>query len=578
MKTIFRLTIFLKPFRLTILLSVFAGIATITSGIGLLGTSAYLLAMAALHPSIAILQVAIVGVRFFGLSRGIFRYIERLSSHSVNLQLLSALRSWLFEKLEHLAPGRLGFMKSGDILAHAVGDIEVLENFYVRIFAPLITALIVIMGMGLFIGTFDPILGYMIMIGLSVSTLVLPFCHYLVTKPAGGLLTKFKSKISSQSVEYLQGLGELMVLDNTRLRAAEILRTGEQMGKAQKSLSNWSGIGNGFLVLLNGLTVWMLLKLTIPLLNSGKLTGVDLTVIILASITSFEAAAPLISASGLLETSLTAAKRLFRLADIETWVNPSIPLKQSGERNSLIFSHINFSYQTNAIPVLSDVSFTLEKGKRIAIVGESGGGKTTIINLLLGFWKADSGEIRLGGEKLDEIQIEEVRANFGLVGSDGWIMRGSIADNLRIAKPDAGDNELSEVIQEVGLNHWLNNLPDGLATQIGESGITISGGQRQRLFIARAILFDAPIMIFDEPTNGLDAVSEWEILQLLFEVTKNRSSLWIMHRLIGLEKMDEIILLDGGKIIERGTYAELMLIKGKFAHMVEVQSGLFLEN
>lgn len=577
MKTIARLLSFLRPFIGMVVLSIITGTATVVCGIGLLGTSGYLLSMAALQPSIAILQVAIVGVRFFGLSRGIFRYLERLSSHTVNLQVLSAMRVWFYRAIEPLAPARLMEFRSGDILSRAVGDIDTLENFYVRVFAPMVTALLITTGMGFFIGTFDSGLAWVLIIGLLVSGLVVPTGYRFVAKSAGKKLVEKRGALSAQTVEFTQGLGDLLLFDQDQKKMAEIIRVGEEMGAAQNQLSWMGGLVNGLLVVINGLTVWVMLRIAIKLVNEGVLDGVGLTVLILSAIASFEVTSPLVNAAGLMEASITAAKRLFDLVDAKPEVQEPEKPTSLPKNNHLELRDVTFGYNSEGEQVLTNVSMELKPGQRIAIVGESGAGKSTVIHLLMRFWQKDSGRILIGREEIEQLDSDEVRSKYSQIPANGWLFRGSLLANLRIANDQASNEDLFKAISQAGLEEWVNRLPKGVQTIIGERGMTLSGGERQRIMIARAILRNSPIMLLDEPTNGLDSLTEQAVLKNLYEVTEGHSSLWIMHRLIGMEKMDEIIVLEKGRVVERGDYDELLARRGKFWRMLEIQKEMLLE-
>jgi thiol reductant ABC exporter CydC subunit len=471
----------------------------------------------------------------------------------------------------------MGRYHSGDVLARAVGDIENLENFYVRVFAPAITALLITAGMGWFVGNFDGTLGWVLIFGLLVNTILVPVGTRLAGKLAGKKLVEERATLSAQIVEFTQGLGDLLLFDGNKKKIEEIIKSGEIIGKAQNKLTWVGGSANGIQILVNGLTIWGMLRIAIQLIESGQLDGVVLTVLILASMASFEVAAPLINAAGMAEISFTSGKRLFDLADEKaTVVEASQPIPLPNEK-TLEVRNLSFRYSESKSPAIEEFSVTIHSGQRIAIVGESGAGKSTLVNLLMRFWQPDSGEILLGGFAIDALRLNDLRSRMGLVPGNGWIFRGSVRANLRIANNDAKNEDCWMAIRQAGLEEWATRLPNGLETLIEERGLNLSGGERQRLLIARTILQDAPIWLLDEPTNNLDALTERLILQTLFHATHDRSSIWIMHRLIGMEKMDEIILLGSGRIVERGTYEELVTRQGKFWQMLKIQQELLVE-
>jgi len=576
-KTLWRLLIFLKPYLGMVGLSILAGIATIACGIGLLGTSAYLLATAALKPSIAVLQVAIVGVRFFGLSRGIFRYLERLASHTVNLKLLSQWRTWFFRALVPLAPARLAYTTSGDLLTRAVADIETLENFYVRVVSPSITALVITLGMGFFTGHYRPVLGWLTAAGLILGCFVVPLIIRLAADPAGKEIIHQRAVYGSEVVEMIQGLGDLIIYDPNGAFWSEICQRGENFGKNQVQISWLTGLGNGLVVFLTGGTAWVLLSVAIPLVGRGTFNGVDLTVLVLSVLASFEISQSMVPAAGMLEASLQAAQRLFDLADTEAEINEPTHPEEMPRAGSLEITGLSFRYSPGGEPVLQDLDLELKPGQRIALIGESGAGKSTLINLLLRFWGGYEGVIRYGGIDLNNLSSMSIRSKLGWVGANGWIFSGSLIENLRIANKSVEEDELRTALEKAGLKEWFATLPDGLSTRISERGLNMSGGERQRLLIARAILQDAPIWLLDEPTYNLDAETERAVLETLLQATEGRQSLWILHHLVGLEKMDEIIVLGGGRVLERGQFTKLTTREGVLTGMLRLQNELFME-
>jgi ABC-type multidrug transport system fused ATPase/permease subunit len=242
--------------------------------------------------------------------------------------------------------------------------------------------------------------------------------------------------------------------------------------------------------------------------------------------------------------------------------------------STLQLSNLSFSYPGQLTPVLRDISFKLESGKSLAIVGPSGAGKSTIVNLLLRFWEYSSGDIRLGGDSLHDLEQDEVRARCAVVSQGSYFFNASVNENLRLARPSASQGEIERAAQQAQIHEFILGLPKGYDTYIGEQGTRLSGGERQRLAIARALLKDAPILILDEPTANLDPLTEKQVLATLFSLMKDRTSLLITHRLVGLENMDEILVLERGQIVEHGTQAELLERGGTFQRLWELQNRI----
>lgn len=575
MSTTWRLLQFLKPFTGRVLLSILLSTATIASGIGLLGTSTYLISRAALQPSIAVLQVAIVGVRFFGISRGIFRYLERLTTHSVNFRLLARLRSWLYRTLEPLAPARLQDFSSGDLLNRILTDIDTLENFYVRVVAPYIAAGLTILGMGLFIGRFDALLGLIASGGLILSGFVIPILAYLASRAAGRAGAALKSRLSTAMVADLQGISDLTACNRAADSSQHLVDLSRDLAAVQRKqvwVGAWANATNG---LLTNLTMVAVLWLAIPLVSSGRLEGFMLPVITILVMASFEAVTPLATAAQFHSTSQESGARLFQLESLTPAIVPPIqPMEIPPPPLELELRNVTFQYEAGTDAALQDISLRLTPGKKLALIGPSGAGKTTLVNILLRLWEFDSGEIYLNGLDLRRFSPSQVRDHFSVISQSTYLFNATLGQNLRLAQPGASNDVLLAVLRQAGLSAWIATLPEGLNTWLGEHGMRMSGGERQRLAIARAILQNTPLVILDEPTANLDVVTEAAIIDQLHLTLADKSVLWITHRLAKLEWMDEIIVLDSGRIAERGTHAELIKTGGHYAHLLELQKQL----
>jgi len=567
------------PFKWLIALAVLLGAFTIGSSIGLMATSAFIIASAALHPSIADLAVPIVGVRFFGIARGVFRYLERLVSHYINFSLLARLRVWFYTTIEPLAPARLMQYRSGDLLTRIISDIETLQNFYVRIIAPPLIALVIAIATFVFLASFSSlialtVLGFMFLVGIVVPILV-----QQISKMPNRQVIERRAELNANVVDSIQGIADLVAYGRERAQVERMANLNHHLIRAQTLLASITGLQNALGNLLTHLAMWIVLALAIPMVNAARFDGVYLPVIALAVLASFEGVLALPLAFQYLESNLQAARRLFEITDNRLQITDHRSQKTwaVAHPSEIKFENVSFRYAPTEPLALDHVSFELRAGKRLAIVGASGAGKSTIVNLLLRFWDCTSGRIIVDGRDLSEYTPDDVRKFFAVVAQPTHLFNATIRENLLLANPGATEIEMINAAKQAQIHDFILSLPDGYNTRIGEQGLRLSGGERQRLAIARALLKDAPILIFDEPTANLDAVTEREILHAIHHSTLNRTVLVITHRLVGLEDFDEIIVLQAGRIVERGTPKGLLQEEGLYRRMWLLQNRIFIE-
>ena len=573
MSTFTRLLRLVSGFWLRILLAAFLGFATIASSIGLMMTSAFIIAKAALHPSIADLQVAIVGVRFFGISRGLFRYLERYISHDLNFRLLARIRVWLYRRIEPLAPARLQDYRSGDLLTRLVADVDELENFFIRVLAPPLVAVAIILLTWALLTLFSPAAALTVTALLILAATLLPLLVQRLARRPGQQHIELRSQLNAHLVDGIQGMPDLLAYNAEDRYRARIDALNQKTGRVQNRLGAITALNDSGVTLLMNLAVVIALALAIPAVVSGRLDGVHLAVIALGVMAAFEAVQPLPLAFQHLSATLASARRIFQVVDAPPAVtDPARPIPcPTAAPPALTVTHLNFRYGPNQPLALHDISFTLPPGGKIALVGPSGAGKSTLINLLMRFWDFDGGRIELADRDIRTCRGEEVRARFSVVSQTTHLFNATLRENLLLARPHASEDDLWDVLVQAQLADFVRSLPQGLDTWAGEMGVQLSGGERQRLAIARALLKNAPILLLDEPTANLDAATERALWRDLSHLMARRSTLIITHRLIGMEQMDEILTLHRGRIIERGTHAELLAAGGLYARLWALQ-------
>jgi len=571
-----RLIKLLSPFTGRIFLSIFLGFATIASGIGLMATAAYIISAAALHPSIAELQVAIVGVRFFGLSRGVFRYLERLVSHDVTFRLLARWRVWFYQALEPLAPARLMQYHSGDLLSRVIGDIGILEGFYVRAIAPPLVAILVAIVMGVFFSAFGSEFSWVLIAFLVLAGLGLPVLISFLSHRLGPQMIQARAHLSKEIIDGIQGLPDLLTCGHAEAHALRVDKAGKRLSGLQSRMAGISAVQSAVGGLLSNLCMLTILIYAIQSVSQGQLAGVLLGVLALGALMSFEAVQPLPVTAQNLEANRAAARRLYELVDATPIVNDPIEPLLLPEDNQLSVKELSFQYPTQVREGLSrantdfgleNISFSLPQGKHIAIVGPSGAGKTTLINLLQRFWEYQYGSVQLSGNELHQYRQEAIRRRIAAIPQSTYLFSTTIKQNLLIARPEASEDDIIHAAQAAHLHDTIQTFPDGYDTWVGEHGLHLSAGERQRLAIARALLKDAPLLILDEPSSNLDPATEVEVLNSIRKLSLGRSTITITQRFVGLEAMDEILVLKDGHLIEHGSHEALLSKQGLYCKM-----------
>jgi len=584
-KTLWRVLEFARPIKYEMLLSVLLGALTVGSGIALLATSAYLISAAALHPSIAALSVAIVGVRFFGIARGVFRYLERLVSHRATFRLLADLRAWLYRALEPLIPARLleyahgevHTLKSGDLLRRIVSDVEMLQNIYLRVVAPPAVAALIAVGVWLFLGALGAtfVLPYLAL--FLLSSVGIPGLSHLLSRKIGKRIVTTRAALHAQLVESLQGMADLIAYNQEQQQMERIQSLTTALGAMQMTMARISGMQGALSNLFMNLTAWTMLLVAIPIAHAGHMPGVLLALLVLAALASFEVVLPLPAAFQQVGGSLEAARRLFEIADMQPAVPHITAASPIPDNYTITMQHVNFQYQDGEPDALSDITFTVPWGGCLAIVGPSGAGKSTLVHLLLHFWDCQRGQITLGGHDLRRYQLDDLYSMVSVVEQDPYLFNTTIRENLLLARPGATDAELVTAAGRAQLHEFVQSLPGGYETRIGEQGLRLSGGERQRIALARAFLKDAPILVLDEPTVHLDALTERAVLHSFRALRRNHAIVMVTHRLAELDMADEILVLQEGRIVERGTHDSLVRARGRYWRMWQEQQPIVLK-
>jgi thiol reductant ABC exporter CydC subunit len=552
--------------------------ATIAAGIGLAGASGWLLSRAALHPGIAALAVAIVGVRAFGVARAGLRYLERLVSHDVALRLLARLRLGLLRALVPLAPARLLERRRGDVVGRLVEDVGTLEGVYLRALGPSLAALATAALLAVLLARASLALAAAALAGLALAGALAPALSVRLGAAAGRRLPALRGELRAALADGTRGVAELLAFGAEEAHARRLSALGAAAARARIRLADAAALGGALAALAADLTALGVLALAIALAAGGRIDGVWLASTALVTLAAFEAVAPLPAAWHALPAMREAARRILELAD-----EPPAVTEPSGGPPAPVASaplfevrELRFSHPGAAWPALDGVSLRLERGRRVAIVGASGSGKSTLAQLLLRFWDAPPGSIRLEGRDLAEWPSAAARARVAYAAQRAHVFTGTLRENLLLARPDAGDAELADVVRRVRLDALVERLPGGLHGWVGEEGLQLSGGERQRLALARALLRPAELLLLDEPTAHTDALSERELMAEIVRAGAGRATLVVTHRLAALDAFDEVLVLERGRVVERGRSEELRARGGSFARLLALQRAVEL--
>ena len=533
--------------RKRVALAVLLGALTILCGVGLMATAGYLISRAAERPAILSLTVAIVVVRVFGLARPVARYLERLSSHDLAFRALGRARHRVYERIEPLAPAQLRGDRQGDLLSRLVADVDSLQNLHLRGLGPPLVAVAASAVSVAVAAAILPAAGLVLAIGLVAAGLAVPAVGGLAAR-RGGREAAARGELTAELIETLAGSAELAAYGRQDDRLHRLYSADRGLVRLARRAALADGAADGLRLVLTGATVAGVLAVAVSAHASGGLDRVLIALLALLALASFEAIQPLGEAARELGETVAAGRRLLELIDREPAVtNPEEPLPLPAAPFTLALEGVRARYAPGEPPALDGFTLRLDPGRRIALVGPSGAGKTTVTNLLLRFLDPERGRVTLAGSDLRAYRQEDVRSAIAVAGQDAHLFSTTIRDNVRLARPGASDQEVEQALDAARIGDWVRSLPEGLDTLVGEEGRELSGGQRQRIALARALLADAPVLVLDEPTAHLDEPTAERLLEDILSASGERSVLLITHRPEGLDLVDEVVVLEGGK-------------------------------
>ncbi|WP_327245355.1 thiol reductant ABC exporter subunit CydD [Streptomyces sp. NBC_01320] len=551
-------------------LALLLGSLALGSAVGLMAVSGWLISRASEQPPVLYLMVAVTATRAFGLGRAVFRYAERLVSHDAVLKMLAELRVAVYRGLERIAPAGLARTRRGDLLSRLVADVDALQDYWLRWLLPAGTAAVVGVAAAGFTGWLLPEAGLVLAVGLLLSGVGVPLVTGACARRAERQLAPARADLATRITDLLGGTAELTVAGALPARSARTREADGVLTRIAARAATATALGGGLSAVICGLTVVAAALVSVPAVLDGRLAGVELAVVVLTPLAAFEAVTGLPLAVQYRQRVKRSAERVYEVLDAPVPVlEPAAPADPPASPFPLEVSGLAARYAGASRDALDSVDLTLTAGRRIAVVGPSGSGKTTLAQVLLRFLDARSGTYRIGGVEASALDGDTVRRFVGLCAQDAHVFDSSIRENLRLARTGATDDELRAALAQARLLDWVQALPDGLDTLVGEHGARLSGGQRQRLALARALLADFPVLVLDEPAEHLDLATADALTADLLTATRGRTTVLITHRLAGLEAVDEVVVMDAGRIVQRGPYTDLATVEGPLSRMLE---------
>ncbi|OKL35521.1 thiol reductant ABC exporter subunit CydC [Domibacillus mangrovi] len=555
-----------------ILFSILFGVLAGLTSVGLFAMSGYMIAKSALAPPLYIITIMTATLKMFGVAKSVSRYMERYFSHRATFTILSNLRVSFYEKLVPLAPGIFHQYRSGDLLARIVGDVESLQNFFLRVFYPPIVLVIVFLSTIFFTTFYSIYVALTLFIGLILTGFVVPALFALRQRKIDRQVREDRGALSTDVTELLYGFRDLKIYQKLDRKEQHLGQSADLYVNGQEREGIHAVFNQSVHTLVALIISWFVLALGAYLVTEGELAGLFLAMLVMISLTVFENAVPMALLPAHLEESRHAATRLFSVVEGESEEEKSATSSRlsNGKAYSMEMDGVSFAYPGEKRLTLENIQLNIVAGSKTAIVGPSGSGKSTVLQLLLNVYPASLGDIRLDGKQVDSLIQESIWERTNVVLQENHFFFGTIRENLMIAKEGLTDQEMKTALLNVQLDSF------SLEDPIFEKGENLSGGEKQRLAIARAMLKSAHVWLLDEPTSSVDAVTEKKLYDQLFEAAKDDTLILVSHRLTGLEAMDQIIVMEKGTVIESGTFDELINKKGYFYEMKQIEKSVFI--
>ena len=568
------ITPYIKQHKGRMLLTVLLGVLGVASSAMLLFISGYLISKSALRPeNIMLVYVPIVAVRMFSISQAVMRYLERLVGHDVILRILEKMRTRLYRVLQPQALLLQSRYKTGDLLSMLSEDVEHLQDFYLRTVFPSVLSVFVYSVLIGVLGLFDWIFALMMVLILAIIVFVIPFISLKVTRRKYIALKKGRNKLYAQLTDAVFGLSDWVASGRIDTFLTNYKNDEQDLLAIEKKMKHWQHMRSGIIQLFIGIAVIMMLIWTGNQAGTGQIEPTVIAAFTLMMLAITDALSPTSEAIEQIPAFEESLRRLDEIENAEQPVSVQTPTVAINEATDFAIElrNVSYRYTESGETVLSNMSLTIDRGKKVAILGRSGTGKSTLLKLLTGTLQPTKGNVFIEGEEASQNLLAK---SISILNQKSHLFDTTVENNIRIGHPEATDEEILEVVEQAQLTKLLASIPSGLKTPMEEMGHRFSGGERQRIALARVLLQQTPIVIFDEPTIGLDPKTEHTLLQTMFTAAKDKTVIWVTHHLAGIENMDEILFLEEGEIVLQGNHETLLATSEKYRTLYEMDRGI----
>ena len=547
-----------KPHRVWLVGGIFLSLLTAFAAIALLTLSGWFISSSAIAGLAAIdgnglafnFMLPAAQIRALAMTRTLARYGERLVTHEATFRVLASIRSWFFQQLIPLVPGRLAALRSGDLLSRMTADIDALDALYLRLLAPAIVALIGVTAVTVFLAFYAPIVSLTTGLMLIIASVGMPWVFNRLGSAGAEAIVVLAANFRIRHIDMTQGLADLIANQAYGRFSGFLELFSDLMIDTQRRNNRLSAISSAITFLLSQITLLTALVLATIALKDGLLSGSDLALVVFCVLAAFELVTPLPLAVQMLAKTQKAARRIRQVTELSPATAPPKQALALPGHYDLRLNEVSFRYPDQQDSVLKNISLTIPQGDKIAIVGANGSGKTTLLHLLMRHYDPEQGSVLLAGQNIRHLDADELMTCFGVLSQRSQLFAASIKENLLIAKPDASATELDAAIKAAGLENFIGYLPEGLETWVGESGVKVSGGEARRIALARLYLKNAPVLILDEPTEGLDSDTERDVFNALKYFARDKTVIMVTHREAGLGLVDVVYGMERGVLRE----------------------------